>query len=65
MAEWIAMAVGKMHIYKITQTELAARLGIRRDYLNKVLAGTFAPKGMEERVLAAIDEIVAERQRTA
>lgn len=61
MAEWIGVAVGKMHMHKITQAALAEKLGVRRDYLNRILAGKHEPKGIEERVMGAIAAIIAER----
>lgn len=62
MKEWIANAVGAMHVHKISQVELAKHLGIRNDYLNSILAGRRSPKGAEERILTAIDEIIASRR---
>lgn len=57
MEEWIADVIGKMHIHKITQTMLAERIGIRRDYLNKILAGAIRPKGARSRIESALDEL--------
>ncbi len=61
--KWIGDAVGKMHINKITQTELAKHLGVTLEYVNKILNGVekVTPKNAEERIMAAIDEIIAER----
>lgn len=61
MEQWIEIAIGKMHVNKITQSDLASEIGIRRDYLNKILNGNISPKGAKERVLDAIEEIVAKR----
>ncbi len=61
MDEWIGTAIGKMHLHKITQNEVAAEMGIRRDHLNKILNGKEKPKGAAERVTAAIDRIIARR----
>lgn len=63
MNNWIADVVGKMHINKIKQEELAKKIGIRRDYLNKILNGKEDPKGAKERITAAVDDIIAERER--
>jgi uncharacterized protein YnzC (UPF0291/DUF896 family) len=61
LESWIAEVVGKMHIHKITQVELAERIGIRRDYLNKILNGFDKPANAEERVKKALDELITER----
>ena len=61
MEQWIAEAVGKMHINKITQTQLADRLGVTNDYIWMILNGKKSPKNIESRVMTAIDEIIAER----
>lgn len=61
MEQWIAEAVGKMHINKITQTQLADRLGVTNDYIWMILNGKKSPKNVESRVMTAIDEIISER----
>lgn len=61
MEQWIAEAVGKMHINKITQTQLADRLGVTNDYIWMILNGKKSPKNIESRVMTAIDEIISER----
>jgi uncharacterized protein YnzC (UPF0291/DUF896 family) len=61
LENWIAEVVGKMHIHKITQVELAERIGIRRDYLNKILNGFEKPANAEERIINALDELITER----
>ena len=61
MPEWIAKVVGLMHRYKIKQSELAEKIGIRRDYLNKILNGNKIPKDAEERIMAALDELISQR----
>lgn len=61
MENWIAVVVGKMHIHKITQVELAEKIGIRRDYLNKILNGFDKPANAEERISKALDELIAKK----
>lgn len=61
LEQWIAEAVGKMHINKITQTQLADRLGVTNDYIWMILNGKKSPKNIESRVMTAIDEIISER----
>ena len=61
MDNWIANAIGKMHINDIKQDEVASKMRIRRDYLNKILNGKKTPKDAETRIMSAIDEIIRER----
>lgn len=61
METWIADAVGKMHINKITQKEVASKMGVTEDYVSMILRGVRTPKGARERIEKAIDEIIAEK----
>lgn len=62
MNKWIASAVGKMHINKITQNELADKMSVTRGYITMILNGKRSPKGAKDRINTAIDEIIAERK---
>ena len=62
MEKWIESAVGKVHVDKIAQGELAKRLGIRRDYLSKILNGSISPKNAKERISTALNEIISDRK---
>ena len=62
LEKWIAEAVGKMHIYGISQAELAERLGVCRNYVNKLLNEKETPKGAEERIKKALGELIAEKK---
>lgn len=64
MENWIGIAVGKMHVNKISQSQIAKTLGVRRDYINRILNGTETPKNAEERIMTAIDAIIAERKNS-
>jgi transcriptional regulator with XRE-family HTH domain len=50
-----------MHINGISQNQVAVKLGVSYDYVNKILNGRECPANAEERIMAAIDEIIAER----
>lgn len=63
MEEWIGAAVGKMHINGISQGQVAEKLGVRGDYLNKILNGKENPYKAEERIMAAINEIIEEKRK--
>lgn len=62
MEQWIADVVGKMHINKISQTQLADRMGLTNDYIWMILNGKKSPKNIEQRIMTAIDEIISERK---
>ena len=61
MEQWIAEIVGKMHVNKITQTQLAEKLGVTSDYVWMILNGKKTPKDAQARITQAINEIIAER----
>lgn len=61
MEQWIADAVGRMHIHKITQTDIANNLGVTREYVSMILRGVKTPKRAKERINRAINEIIAEK----
>ncbi|MBQ8768844.1 MAG: hypothetical protein IJZ15_04270 [Oscillospiraceae bacterium] len=62
MENWIADVVGKMHIHKISQSELADYYGCSREFMNRVLNGAIVPpKGAKERILTAIDDLIARK----
>lgn len=61
MEQWIGNIVGKMHINKITQTQLANKMGVTNDYIWMILNGKKSPKGAEERITAAVEAIIAEK----
>lgn len=60
--KWIADVIGKMHVNKITQIQLAEKMGVTNNYISMILLGKKKPKDAEQRINAAIDEIIAERQ---
>lgn len=61
MENWIAVAVGKMHINKIMHKDVAKKLGFTEEYLSMILNGKKSPKGASERIMNAIEEIITER----
>ncbi len=63
MEGWICDVVGRMHIHNVKQGEIAAHMGVRREHVNKILAGRLAPKGARERIVAALDEIIQQREQ--
>ena len=62
MEQWIADVVGKMHINKITQTQLAEKLGVTNDYVWMILNGKKNPTNAEKRIKNALEELIEERR---
>lgn len=58
--EWTGRIVGLLHTHRITQAELAREMGVTAQYVSMVLNKKKTPKGIEERMEAAICSI-AER----
>lgn len=56
--KWTGEVVGLMHYYNISAKQLAAHMGVTAEYISMVLNGHRAPKGVEDRVRNAIDEIM-------
>lgn len=65
MDKWIANAVGLMHINRISNIELAGELDVTPQYISEILNGKKAPKGIEQRVMTAIENISCRKQVTA
>lgn len=57
LEKWIAEAVGLMHINKITNSDIAAKLDVTPEYVSMILNGKKTPTNAEERILNAIQEI--------
>lgn len=56
--EWTGRIVGLLHTHRITQTLLAEEMGLTAQYVSMVLNGKKSPKGIEERMDAAIHAII-------
>ena len=61
MENWIATVVGKMHLHKIKQDDLAAYLGVSRVYINKILNGKEHPANAKANITAALDKLIKEK----
>jgi len=60
--EWTGRIVGLLHTHRITQSELASEMGLTAQYVSMVLNRKKSPKGIEERMEAAIHTIKDRRQ---
>lgn len=62
MAEnWTGDIVAALHVHRIKQSELAQELNLTIQYVSMVLNGSRDPKGMKERMQAAINAIIERR----
>ena len=59
--QWTGHIVGLLHMHRITQSELAAELGITAQYVSMVLNGKKSSKGIDKRMQAAIQAIIDRR----
>jgi len=59
--QWTGRIVGLLHTHRITQSELAAELGITAQYVSMVLNGKKSSKGINERMETAIHAIIDRR----
>ena len=60
MANWISEVVGKMHVNKITNLQLAKKLGVTPEYVSMILNEKKSPKGAEAKITQAVEEIIVE-----
>lgn len=58
LAQWIGDFVGRMHLHRVTITQLAQEMGVTREYLSAVLNGHREPKDMSQRMNDALDCII-------
>lgn len=64
MEKWISQVVGKMHVNKITQIEVAKKMGVCNDYVSMILTGKKSPKDAKQRINEAIDAILSDRKNS-
>ena len=64
LAQWTGDLVGKMHKHKVSKTQLAAEMGVSREYVSMVINGHREPADAETRFSAALERII-ERQQNA
>ena len=60
--KWTGNLVGLMHDHKISKTELAAELGVSREYVSMVLNEHRKPTGAKEQFNAAVNRLI-EKQK--
>ena len=60
--KWTGKLVGLMHDHKISKTELAAELGVSREYVSMVLNEHRKPAGAEEQFNAAVNRLIERKE---
>lgn len=63
-AQWTAEIIGKMHLHSITAVRLAAALNWHPKYLSAVLNGHKAPSGAEDKIRAAVNQLINDNRET-
>lgn len=61
MDEWIAEAVGRMHVHGITGRDIAKQMGVSVQWVSYLLNGKRKQKNAEERINKAIDELIDQK----
>lgn len=61
--KWTGELLMIMHNNKIRRAEVAKKLGISNAYTTQILNGLRSPARMEEKMRAAVEEILAEREK--
>jgi transcriptional regulator with XRE-family HTH domain len=65
LAQWIGDFVGRMHLHRITITQISREMGVTREYLSMILNGHREPPGIEKRVNDALDSLIEKMQKGA
>lgn len=60
--KWTGRIVGRLHNEEITYEELANELGVTKAYVSMILNSTRKPKGIKERMDAAVNAILERRK---
>lgn len=63
--KWTGELLMIMHNNKIRRAEVADKLGISKAYTTQILNGLRSPSRMEEKMRAAVEDILAEREKGA
>ena len=65
LAQWIGDFVGRMHRHKVTITQLAQEMEVTREYLSTILNGHREPKGIEQRMNDALENLIQKQKHSA
>lgn len=59
---WTGRLVGRLHNERITYEELAKEMGVTKAYISMILNGARKPKGIRERMEAAVVAITERKE---
>ena len=59
--KWTCEIVAQMHMYRITNQELARRMGFTKEYVSMVLNGKRTPESAEQKFREALSQIIQEK----
>jgi len=59
---WTGRLIGRMHNNKVTLEQLAAYLGWTKSYCSMILNGQRKPRGIREKMEAAVSDIIKGRE---
>ena len=63
LAQWIGDFVGKMHLNRVTITQLSQEMGVTREYLSMILNGHREPHGIKQRINDALDRVIKKNSK--
>ena len=58
--KWTGEVIGALHVHNRTCLELARKMGIHDKYLSQILNGHRNPPGAEQKIKAALNELLKE-----
>lgn len=61
--KWTGEIVAKLHIYRITQMELAEKAGYTPEYVSMVLNGAKTSSVVEHNLKGALDVLIKEKDQ--
>ena len=61
LAQWRGDLVGRMHLHRITITQLGQEMGVTREYLSMILNGHRDPDGIEQRMNDALGRLIEKK----
>ena len=63
IAQWIGDFVGKMHLNRVTITQVSQEMGVTREYLSMILNGHREPQDIEKRMNDALDSVIEKNSK--
>jgi hypothetical protein len=58
--KWTGEVVGALHVHNRTCLDLAKKMGVNDKYLSSILNGHRSPAGAEQKIKAALAELLKE-----